>query len=49
MFTKHVSGQHKTPLPGIQMKTLCYGDRTLVTEFILEQGSPCPTIAKPAA
>jgi len=47
VFTKHVSGQHKTPLPGIQMKSLCYGERTLMTEFILKQGSTLPVHSHP--
>ncbi len=42
MFAKHDPGQYKTPLPGIQMKTLCYGERTLMTEFILERGRTLP-------
>ena len=47
MFTKHAVGQYKTPLPGIQMKTLCYGERTLMTEFILEHGRTLPVHRHP--
>jgi quercetin dioxygenase-like cupin family protein len=47
MFAKHDPGQYKTPLPGIQMKTICYGKRTLMTEFILEQGSTLPVHSHP--
>lgn len=47
MFTKHAVGQYKTPLPGIQMKTLCYGERTLMTEFILERGRTLPVHRHP--
>ena len=45
MFAKHVLEGYKTPLPGIRMKTLCYGRRTLMTEFILERGSTLPSHA----
>jgi quercetin dioxygenase-like cupin family protein len=34
-------------LPGIRMKTLCYGERTLMTEFILERGSTLPVHSHP--
>jgi quercetin dioxygenase-like cupin family protein len=47
MFAKHVLEQYKAALPGIQMKTLCYGRRTLMTEFILEQGSMLPVHSHP--
>jgi len=47
MFTKHIVGQYKTPLPGIRMKTLCYGERTLMTEFVLEQGRTLPIHSHP--
>jgi len=47
MFAKHDPGGYKTPLPGIRMKTLCYGERTLMTEFILEQGSTLPVHRHP--
>lgn len=39
MFTKRSSDQYQTPLPGIRMKTLCHGDRTLMTEFVLDSDS----------
>ena len=29
------------------MKTLCYGERTLMTEFILERGSTLPVHSHP--
>ncbi len=47
MFAKHDPGQYKTPLPGIQMKTICYGERTLMTEFILEGGYTLPVHSHP--
>jgi quercetin dioxygenase-like cupin family protein len=42
MFTKHDSSGYTTPLDRIQMKTLVYGDRTLMTEFLLEQDAVLP-------
>ena len=47
MFTKHLPDGYGNPLPGIQMKTLCYGDQTLMTEFILERGTTLPLHAHP--
>ena len=47
MFEKHDPEGYKTSLPGIRMKTLCYGARTLMTEFILERGSTLPRHAHP--
>jgi len=42
MFTKHCLSGYKTPLQKIRMKTLVHGDRTLMTEFRLEQGAVLP-------
>ena len=39
MFTKHCEFGYITAAPGIQRKTLVYGEKTLMTEFLLEQGS----------
>jgi len=47
MFAKHICEQYKTALPGIQMKTLCFGGRTLMTEFILDRGSTLPVHSHP--
>jgi quercetin dioxygenase-like cupin family protein len=47
VFAKHDPAEYKAALPGIQMKTLCYGRRTLMTEFILEQGSTLPVHSHP--
>jgi quercetin dioxygenase-like cupin family protein len=47
VFTKHDPEGYKAALPGIQMKTLCYGERTLMTEFILGQGSTLPLHSHP--
>lgn len=47
MFAKHTSENYKAALPGIQMKTLCFGQRTLMTEFILERGRALPAHSHP--
>ncbi len=47
MFETHSSEGYKAALPGIRMKTLSYGERTLMTEFLLEHGSTLPLHAHP--
>jgi quercetin dioxygenase-like cupin family protein len=47
VFASHESGGYGAPLPGIQMKTLCYGSATLMTEFRLAGGSTLPAHAHP--
>ena len=47
MFTKHSSEGYSIPIQGINMKTLCYGDRTLMTEFLLKQESTLPMHSHP--
>jgi len=47
VFENHSPEGYKTPLPGIQMKTLCYGERTLMTEFLLDRASTLPMHAHP--
>ncbi len=47
MFAKHDREGYKTALPGIRMKTLCYGARTLMTEFLLERASVLPLHSHP--
>ena len=42
MFVTHDREVHETGLPGIRMKTLCFGDRTLMVEFRLAAGSVLP-------
>jgi quercetin dioxygenase-like cupin family protein len=44
---KHSPEGYKAALPGIRMKTLCYGERTLMTEFLLERGRTLPRHAHP--
>ncbi len=43
MFSKKSEGIYRDMLPGIQMRTASYGDRTLMSEFILEKGSALPS------
>jgi quercetin dioxygenase-like cupin family protein len=47
MFGKHSSNGYLPILPGIARKTLVHGDKTLMTEFHLEQGSQLPKHAHP--
>jgi quercetin dioxygenase-like cupin family protein len=47
MFREYGQGEYTTPLPGIRMKTLCYGERTLMTEFVLSHASVLPLHSHP--
>jgi quercetin dioxygenase-like cupin family protein len=47
MFKKHDATGYKELVPGIRMKTLNYGDRTLMAKFLLEEGSRIPDHAHP--
>ena len=47
MFEKHGTEGYQPALPGIRMKTICYGARTLMTEFVLQQGSTLPAHSHP--
>ena len=42
MFEKRSSEVYSGPFPGIRMKTVCYGDKTLMVEFLLNAGSTLP-------
>jgi quercetin dioxygenase-like cupin family protein len=42
MFSKRNSSGYKHALAGIRMKTLVFGDKTLFTEFLLNEGSVLP-------
>lgn len=42
MFQPHDDLDYPKILDGIQMKTLVYGDKTLMTEFRLKKGSVLP-------
>jgi len=47
MFYKSNRDGYKQILPGIQIKTLVYGDKALLSEFRMEQGSQLPAHAHP--
>ena len=47
MFERHSPEQYRAALPGIRMKTLCYGQRTLMTEVLLGRGSTLPVHSHP--
>lgn len=42
MFYKANQGGYKIVLPGIKLKTLVYGEKTLFTEFRMNAGSVLP-------
>ncbi|WP_319508350.1 cupin domain-containing protein [uncultured Methanolobus sp.] len=42
MFSKHNESDYKEVLPGIMMKAIVHGEKTLMTEFILKKGSSLP-------
>ena len=42
MFVKKDGNDYETVLAGVQRKTLVYGDRTLMTQFLLAAGSLLP-------
>ena len=42
MFNRSDATGYKTPLDGIEMKTLVYGEKTLMTEFRLKKASILP-------
>ncbi len=47
MFEKHDAEGYKPALPGIRMKTLCYGQRALMTEFLLGRATTLPMHSHP--
>jgi quercetin dioxygenase-like cupin family protein len=47
MFQRADPDGYRPALPGIQRKTLAYGDRTLLTEFRMAAGSILPVHAHP--
>jgi quercetin dioxygenase-like cupin family protein len=42
MFIKKSIEGYKSPLEGIEQKTLVYGEKTLMTEFRLKKGTTLP-------
>jgi quercetin dioxygenase-like cupin family protein len=47
MFAEHGSEGYVAAVAGVRRKTLCHGERTLMTEFLLEQGHTLPLHAHP--
>ncbi len=47
MFVKRSDGKYKTLAEGVNQKTLAYGEKTLMSEFLLEKGSVVPTHKHP--
>jgi len=47
MFCKQSGNGYRQVLDGIQLKTLVHGDKTLLSEFLLEKGSLLPCHAHP--
>ena len=47
MFCKANESGYKQVLPGIQLKTLVYGEKTLFSQFRLEAGSVLPRHSHP--
>jgi quercetin dioxygenase-like cupin family protein len=47
MFCKHEDQGYRQLTPGIRVKTLTYGEKTLCVEFRLDQGSTLPRHAHP--
>ena len=47
MFTKQSKEGYQTPLDGVEQKTLVYGEKTLMTEFRLQEGCAIPVHAHP--
>lgn len=47
MYGKHTNINYATILEGIQIKTLCYGESTLMTEFLLQKDAVLPEHSHP--
>jgi len=47
MFSKRSTKDYKDPLPGVKLKTLAFGDKTLMTEFLLARNATLPDHAHP--
>lgn len=47
MFTQHSEKDYTQPLPGVAQKTLVFGDKTLMVEFVLTRGYALPLHAHP--
>ena len=47
MYGKHSPNGYTEVIKGIRIKTLCYGDSTLMTEFILQKAAILPEHSHP--
>ena len=47
MFQKHSQTGYTLAVEGIEQKTLVYGEKTLMTEFVLKKGSTLPCHGHP--
>ncbi len=47
MFERHSAGGYHPAIKGIDMKTLVYGEKTLMAEFRLQKGSVLPRHSHP--
>jgi quercetin dioxygenase-like cupin family protein len=47
MFQKHSEIGYTLAIQGVEQKTLVYGERTLMTEFLLKKGSRLPQHSHP--
>ncbi len=47
MFCKRSTDGYQVAVPGIEMKTLVHGEKTLMVEFVLKKGSLLPNHAHP--
>lgn len=47
MFQKHNKSGYASPAQGVERKTLVYGEKTLMTEFVLKKGNPLPKHSHP--
>jgi len=47
MFTKHSVDGFLSPVEGIEMKTLVYGEKSLLSRFHLKRGSKLPAHCHP--
>ena len=47
MFKKQNTDDYTAPLPGIRQKTLVFGERTLMSEFLLARNTALPNHAHP--
>lgn len=47
MFCQHNDNGYRQAIPGIVMKTICHGERTLMVEFVMDAGSELPPHSHP--